>query len=353
MKKMNSNIENLNMTLIAVKKMFDDAGIEFFLSRGTLLQIYRSGKFNVWDDDIDVASFADVSKTSVRKKILDSVEKNGFSYNKTDDALEFRLGLCKKDCMPVGVAFWRDVNATMTRESNTKIRYKREKIRKLREIEYLGVKYLMPKEPEYLLELWYGDWKQIARKAWCTVTAGGKYNIHPDQKIAYRDDKAEQYYIGCDDKGNFPVNNIRVFKKTGKRDTAEKMYDTGLTFGAFDLFHKGHLNLLESIKYRCKKLIVCVSDDEYVEKHKGKKPVMSYVDRKKMVESIKYVDVVNIQSLGFGKLQAINTYRPDALFVGNDWNRKTYTGEGLGVPVIYLPYTKGISTTILREELNK
>ena len=51
-----------------------------------------------------------------------------------------------------------------------------------------------------------------------------------------------------------------------------KKYQKGLTFGAFDLFHAGHLNLLRNAKELCEHLVVCVSTDEYIEKHKNKKP---------------------------------------------------------------------------------
>lgn len=345
-----NNVEKLNKTLFAVKKIFDDAGIEFFLSRGTLLQIYRSGKFNTWDDDIDVASFADVSKESVRKKILDSVIKNSFNYNRTDDAPEFRLGLCRKDYMPVGVAFWREVN-DFIRESNTKLEYDDiGSIKELREIEFLGEKFLIPNKPEYLLEMWYGDWKQIAKKGWCTIDADGKYKLYEDQAMGYRALGVYQYYIKCDSNGDF-LEPLEVYKKTLKKEPANNMYRVGLTFGVFDLFHEGHINLLKSAKYKCKKLIVCISMDDYVIKNKEKKPVDDLAIRIDNVINSGFVDVVNIQSNSFGKADAVKMFKPDALFVGDDWNRDTYTGEGLGLPVIYLPYTKGISSTGLRKEM--
>ena len=125
----------------------------------------------------------------------------------------------------------------------------------------------------------------------------------------------------------------------------------GLTFGVFDILHRGHINLLKNAKDRVDKLIVCLSTAEYCIHVKGKTPIMSFNDRKLILESIIYIDAVDYQSIEFSKADAVKKYKPDYLFVGDDWTPETYKGEGLGVEVIYLPHTKGISSTILRERL--
>lgn len=124
----------------------------------------------------------------------------------------------------------------------------------------------------------------------------------------------------------------------------------GLTFGVFDMFHIGHLNLLKAAKKKCDKLIVCVSSDGYSKKHKNKLPIIPFNERITIIRSIKYVDQADIQSLAFGKKEAVKKYKPDLLFVAG-WTPKTYTGQGLGVPVVYLPYTKKTSSTLLKEKL--
>ena len=124
----------------------------------------------------------------------------------------------------------------------------------------------------------------------------------------------------------------------------------GITFGAFDAFHVGHLNLLRRAREKCDKLIVCVSDDEYIREIKKTEPLFKYEDRYEIVNAIKYVDYVDVQGLFFTKENAIKKYKPDVIFVGNDWTPETFTGEELGVLVIYLPYTKGISTTLIKEK---
>jgi len=122
-------------------------------------------------------------------------------------------------------------------------------------------------------------------------------------------------------------------------------YKVGMTFGVFDLFHIGHLQLLKNAKAQCEKLIVCISDDEYVYAHKKKEPIISLFNRGCIVGSIKFVDDIDIQSLIIDKKELIEKHKPDVLFVGDDWTPETYSGEGCGVPVAYLPHTSGVSST--------
>jgi len=130
-----------------------------------------------------------------------------------------------------------------------------------------------------------------------------------------------------------------------------KKYNIGITFGAFEIFHIGHLNIIKNAKKQCHKLIVCVSTDEYIYKKKKHKSVTLLEDRLSIIKSIKYVDIVDIQSLTFGKKEAIKKYKPEVIFVGNDWTPKTFTGANLGIPVVYLPRTQGISSTKIRKRL--
>ena len=129
---------------------------------------------------------------------------------------------------------------------------------------------------------------------------------------------------------------------------AKKTYKRGLAFGVFDMFHIGHLNLISDASGRCEELIVIVSDTAYVEKNKGKTPVIDLRERLRIVNAIKGVSDVDIQTISYGKKEAIAEYKPDVLFVGDDWNLHTYSGEGFGVKVVYLRHTPGISSSLLR-----
>jgi len=132
---------------------------------------------------------------------------------------------------------------------------------------------------------------------------------------------------------------------------SHKKFKIGLTFGCYDLYHEGHLNIFENAKKYCDFLIVCVSTNGYMLKYKGHKPIIPFKTRMRLVKAIRYVDWVDIQSVEFGKKEAIEKYRPDILLVGSD-HKKDYAGRGLGVKVVYLPHTDGISSTILRKKLS-
>ena len=139
---------------------------------------------------------------------------------------------------------------------------------------------------------------------------------------------------------------------------AEKKFKIGYTTGVYDMFHIGHLNIIKRAKEQCECLIVGVTTDELCEKRKNKKPIICEEARVAIVESIRYVDKVVLQN-DMDKLSAVKKYNVDAVFVGSDWQGtpawENYEKEfaTVGCSVVYLSHTDGISSTILRERLNK
>jgi glycerol-3-phosphate cytidylyltransferase len=127
----------------------------------------------------------------------------------------------------------------------------------------------------------------------------------------------------------------------------------GLTFGVWDLLHIGHTRLLQRAREQCSYLIVGVSTDEYVLEHKRRLPIIPYEQRAELLHSIRHVSQVIPQSLTFGKAEAVHAFRPDVLFVGDDWTPETYSGANLGVPVTYLPRTRETSTTSIIEGIQR
>ena len=122
-----------------------------------------------------------------------------------------------------------------------------------------------------------------------------------------------------------------------------------LTYGTFDMFHIGHLNLLKRAKNLGDKLIVGVSTDEF-NKIKGKKTLIPYEERKAIVESIKYVDLVIPEKTWEQKIDDIKKYKIDIFVMGDDWKGKfDYLKDYC--KVVYLPRTEGISTSMLKENL--
>ncbi len=135
-----------------------------------------------------------------------------------------------------------------------------------------------------------------------------------------------------------------------------KKYKLGYTQGVYDMFHIGHLHIINKAAEQCEKLIVGVNADALVEVYKGKKTVISQTDRAEIIKNLKNVDeCVIVETLD--KVELYKKYGFDAVFIGDDWKgdeRWKQTEIDLkpyGVDVIYLPHTPNISSTLLRVEV--
>ena len=130
----------------------------------------------------------------------------------------------------------------------------------------------------------------------------------------------------------------------------------GYTQGTFDMFHIGHLNLIKNAKRHCDYLVVGVNADELVESYKHKKPIVPLNERAEIVRAIKYVDEV-IVTTTLDKSEIWQKVRFDEIYIGDDWKgneRWEKTGhemETLGARLVFLPYTRDTSSTLLREKL--
>ena len=131
----------------------------------------------------------------------------------------------------------------------------------------------------------------------------------------------------------------------------------GYTTGVYDLFRIGHLNLLKNAKGMCDKLIGGVTTDELV-LYKGKRAVIPFSERIEIVRNIKYVDAVVPQE-DMDKLTMCKKLKASMLFVGDDWYNTDkwckYEEEFQknNIQIVYFPYTKGISSTLLNQTLKK
>lgn len=135
-----------------------------------------------------------------------------------------------------------------------------------------------------------------------------------------------------------------------------KKYKIGYTDGVYDLFHVGHLNMINTAKEHCEYLIVGVHGDQVVKEYKHHFPIIDEGDRRKIVAAIKGVDRAVINQFR-DKLKLWELYHFDVVFIGDDWKGterwnqfEKVLGE-LGVDVVYVPYTKGISTTEIRQKI--
>ena len=141
------------------------------------------------------------------------------------------------------------------------------------------------------------------------------------------------------------------------KDFLTGKYKIGYTTGVFDLFHIGHLNILQKSKELCEYLIVGVSTDELVS-YKNKKAVIPFEERIRIIQSIKFVDRA-VPQHNLNKYEAWDKNKFDAIFVGDDWKNSPRWNEieeqfkKVNVDVVYFPYTKGTSSTLINEVLIK
>ena len=133
-----------------------------------------------------------------------------------------------------------------------------------------------------------------------------------------------------------------------------------ITFGTFDLFHVGHLNILERAKTYGDNLIVGISSDKLNISKKQRQPIYSFQERKKIVESLKCVNKVFCEESLEDKVKYCKEFKADILIMGDDWkgkrsgkDNKTFDELLSGVcKVIYLERTPSISTTELIEKIS-
>lgn len=136
-----------------------------------------------------------------------------------------------------------------------------------------------------------------------------------------------------------------------------KKYKIGYTTGVYDMFHIGHLNVIRRAKEQCDYLVVGVTTDELCYRRKHKYPIICQADRVAIVEAIKYIDKVVLQT-DMDKLKVVAELKADAVFVGSDWQGTPAWNEyerqlaTVGCTVVYLDHTDGISSSILRDRLN-
>ena len=145
------------------------------------------------------------------------------------------------------------------------------------------------------------------------------------------------------------VKKVKEFKRGDEKTVI------GYTSGVYDLFHIGHLNLLKNAAAMCDKLIVGVTSDELVA-YKNKKAVIPHQERMEIVRSIEYVDAVVPQD-DMEKFKMWEKLKFDIMFVGDDWHDSPKWKEldeqfrNVGVKIIYFPYTKGVSSTLINKTL--
>lgn len=130
----------------------------------------------------------------------------------------------------------------------------------------------------------------------------------------------------------------------------------GYTTGVFDMFHIGHLRILERAKAECDQLIVGITTDELSLAEKGARPIVPFYERRQIVSALRCVDLT-VPQTSMDKRQAWESLRFDRMFVGDDWrgtprwNTLEREFTEVGVEIVYFPYTDSTSSTQLRATL--
>lgn len=147
-----------------------------------------------------------------------------------------------------------------------------------------------------------------------------------------------------------PVDVVQVIP--GHPGTTGFPAVVGYTAGVFDLFHVGHLNLLRRARERCDLLITGVTTDELAQEVRGQRPIVPFLERMEIVQSVRYVDRAVPQTT-MDKLETWYALKFDVLFVGDnvrtrsDWKVLDRTMGTVGVAIVYLPATHGPSGELL------
>ena len=126
-----------------------------------------------------------------------------------------------------------------------------------------------------------------------------------------------------------------------------------ITYGTFDLLHYGHINLLRRAKSLGDYLVVGLSTDEFNNKEKNKECYFDYENRKLLLDAVRYVDLVIPEENWEQKISDIQKYNIDVFVIGDDWKGKFDYLKDIGVEVVYLPRTKEISTSKIKDDLNR
>lgn len=130
-----------------------------------------------------------------------------------------------------------------------------------------------------------------------------------------------------------------------------KKYHRAITYGTFDLFHIGHLRLLERISKLADEVVVAVSSDEF-NKLKGKHCTIPFENRRDIVAALKMVTKVIKEDCWEQKTTDIQKLKCDLFVMGADWIGK-FDFLKQYCDVIYLPRTEGISTTLIKQEIQE
>lgn len=130
-----------------------------------------------------------------------------------------------------------------------------------------------------------------------------------------------------------------------------KKQQIGFTCGAFDLFHAGHVLMLQEAKSVCDHLIVGVQYDPNIDRPEKNRPVQSYKERVLLVETNQFVDEIVLYETESDLYDLLKKLKPDIRIIGSDWAGKEFTGHDLNIKVHFNTREHNYSTSNLRKRV--
>lgn len=321
-------------SFLFVLDLLEEAGIPYFIDHGTLLGIVRDGDLMPWDDDIDISVPVSHRKAAIACLLenIESMPGHGSAYWRVETFRQSEEGdvgilahLTPRDdsinkfSVTIWFIFFRNGNAEEFINIAPEHHFLSHDT-----IEYQGRRIRIPVEHQSYLECHYGDWRT------------------PKKDISFNDinnyKKPEQYV------------RLKHYPYPTGTVGAARLAGRVITFGTFDLFHQGHINILSRARALGSGLIVGVSSDELSEAKKGFKPLFPLNERMAIIKALRDVDAIFVEESLECKRDYILKYGADILVMGDDW-RGRFDDLSDICEVIYLPRTEDISTTAIKERM--
>jgi len=172
-----------------------------------------------------------------------------------------------------------------------------------------------------------------------------KFNLSPQLSV--------KRLFNRENKSEVPFSILEIMHENlEEKNKRSKKMKRVITYGTFDLLHYGHINLLRRAKALGDYLIVALSTDEFVALQKHKECYFNYAERKMLLESMRYVDLVIPEENWEQKIEDCKQYHIDTFVMGDDWKGKFDYLKDEGIEVIYLSRTPEISTTRIKKDLH-
>ncbi len=125
------------------------------------------------------------------------------------------------------------------------------------------------------------------------------------------------------------ISNLEEFRNNNSH------INIGVTFSCWDLLHAGHNLFLEDCKKQCEILCVGLQTDPTIDRPEKNKPIQSLEEREIQIKSCRYVDYYFIYSTEESLIEVLKSLKPNVRFLGDDYVGKRFTGDNLGIPIIY------------------